>query len=182
MSRTRVRFGSFAPILAIVAIVWIVEAVNLFFGHGFARFGIVPRTLDGLIGIVVSPFIHTSLYHAMANTVPLLILGGLVAVDGKRRFNNVTAFVVIVGGLGVWLFARTASHAGASGLVFGYFGFLLARGWFDRRFLYVLIAVGVLLFYGGMIWGVMPHFGRTSWEAHLFGALAGGAAAWLKVR
>ncbi|MCB1740258.1 MAG: rhomboid family intramembrane serine protease [Gammaproteobacteria bacterium] len=168
------------PVLMLLAIIWLVEIVNLLLGHGLGRFGIVPRTLDGLVGIPFAPLLHASLGHALVNSMPLLVLGVLVAAHGRRSFVQVTVVVAVLGGLGVWLIGRPGSHVGASGLIFGYFGYLLGCALFRRELLSMLIAGVALLLYGGLILGVLPVSGPTSWEGHLFGLLAGGVVAWLE--
>ena len=127
--------------------------------------------------IGLSPFLHGGLGHVISNTVPLLILAGFVALRGPSRLLYVTLIVVVVGGAGVWVFGRTAAHVGASGLVFGYFGYLMASGWYDRRPLSIIIAVGVFFLYGTLLFGVFPTAGFVSWEGHLFGLIAGVLAA-----
>ena len=162
---------------AFVAAIWVLAAVNVVAGDRLDDYGIVPRTADGLWGIALAPFLHAGFGHALSNTVPLLMLGGLVAARGWRVLLGVTLFVVLLGGAGVWLVARGGSHVGASGLVFGYFGYLVARGWYDRRVVSILIAVAVMVVYGGLLFGVLPTGGRVSWEGHLTGLLAGVLAA-----
>ncbi len=152
---------------------WGVALVNILAGQRLLTFGIVPRTPEGLIGIPLSPFLHDGLAHLLANTVPLAVLGGLVVVRGRRSLMAVTAFIVLVGGAGVWLFARPSVHIGASGLVFGYFSYLIAGGWYNRSPLSIVLAVLVIFFYGGLIWGILPATPRVSWEGHLFGLVAG---------
>ena len=168
---------SFLALLAIAAAMWAVEVANAFMGHRLNDYGILPRTTAGLIGIPLAPFLHAGFGHVLGNTIPLLALGSLVALQAKRAFAVATLFVVLVGGAGVWLVGRSDLHVGASGLVFGYFGFLVARGWFDRRFVPVLIALAVLVMYGGLLFGVLPTRGFVSWEGHLCGLLAGILAA-----
>ena len=164
-------------ILGFLSVIWAVELLNGFLDHQLNGWGILPRTTLGLIGIPLSPFLHGSFSHAVTNTVPLLVLGGLVGLRGSQTLAGVSLFVVIVGGVAVWGLGRTAIHVGASGLVFGYFGYLLARGWYDRKPSSVLIAIAVLLVYGGLILGVLPTRSFISWEAHLFGLIAGLLAA-----
>ena len=125
----------------------------------------------------LAPFLHGGFGHVISNTVPLLLLGSLVAARGWQTLLGVTLFVVLLGGAGVWLVARGGSHVGASGLVFGYFGYLVARGWYDRRIVSILIAVVVIVVYGGLIFGVLPTGDRVSWEGHLTGLIAGVLAA-----
>ena len=161
-------------LLGFVAVIWIVELANIFAGHGLNAYGIVPRTVEGLRGIPLSPFLHAGIGHVLANTVPLLVLGGFVALRGKGAFPWISAAIIIVGGAGVWLIGRSAVHVGASGLVFGYFGYLVARGWYDRSILSILVAVIVIVVFGwGILLGVLPMGGFISWEGHLCGLLAG---------
>lgn len=160
-------------LIGFVAIIWVVELVDGFTGNNLDQFGIVPRRLSGLVGIPLSPLLHGSKDHVLSNTLPLLILGGFVALRGKTVLVNLTMFVTFVGGLGVWVIARPGVHLGASILVFGYFGYLLGRGWYDRSLLSIIVAVLVLVLYGGLIFGVLPIQGFVSWEGHLTGLLAG---------
>ena len=164
-------------VLAAVVLLWAVEAANHFTGHQLNTWGILPRTVTGLRGIPLSPFLHGNLSHLLVNTVPFLVLGGLVALQGRRAFLGVSLFVIICGGIALWLFGRMAYHIGASGLIFGYFGYLVARAWYERSPGSILIALVTLFFYGGLIWGVLPTTTYISWEGHLFGLLAGILAA-----
>lgn len=145
--------------------------------HRISAFGIVPRTVDGLRGILLWPFLHASFGHVLSNTLPMAVLGGVIAMRGRRVLLQVSLTVALVSGVGVWVFARPGIHVGASGLVFGYFGYLVARGWYQRSFSAVVVAILVVFFYGGLIFGVLPSFGFVSWEGHLFGLLAGVLAA-----
>jgi membrane associated rhomboid family serine protease len=165
-------------LFAFVAVIWLVEIVDLLFFRGaLDEAGIRPRTEGGLWGIVFAPFLHGGPRHLVANTVPLLILGWLVALRGLRDWVWVTVVCVLIGGLGVWLFGRANSvHLGASGLIFGYLGYLLLRGFWERSVLAIGIAVVAGLLYGSALWGVLPGRRGISWEGHLFG-LAGGAGA-----
>lgn len=166
-------------LLGFVALIWLIEVVDLvFMGGALDSLGIRPRTLSGLPGIVAAPFLHVGFFHLAANTVPFLVLGWLILVRETWHFFAVTAIVTILGGLGVWLFGRPMTvHVGASGLIFGFFGFLLLAGWFERKLSTILLSLVVLLTYGGMIWGVLPGRLGISWEGHLFGFLAGILAA-----
>ena len=168
-------------LLALVVAIWAVEVVNeVFFDHELNRYGILPRTVEGLRGIAFSPFLHGGFGHLAANTLPLLALGGLIAVRGRGSFPGVTVFIIGVGGAGVWLAGRTALHVGASGLVFGYFGYLVARGWYERSVLSILVALAVILVFGwGMLFGLLPTEEFVSYEGHLCGLAAGVLVAWL---
>jgi membrane associated rhomboid family serine protease len=142
------------------------------------RHGIHPRTVEGLWGILTAPFLHLSFYHLMANSVPFIVLGGIVLLGGRRMFWGVTIFVMLFGGLGVWCLAATnTNHVGASGLIFGYLGFLLARGIVERSIVWFLVSLAILISYGGLLWGVLPLHIGVSWQSHLAGFLAGIAAA-----
>ena len=167
-------------ILVAVCLIWAVEAVNVLSGRHLTSLGILPRHLSGLIGIPLSPFIHGSVSHAMVNTMPFLVLGGLVALRGVRAFLSISVFVILCGGAALWLFGRASYHVGASGLIFGYFGYLVARGWYERSTITILTALLALFLYGGLVWGVLPSRSFISWEGHLFGMLAGVLAARLQ--
>ena len=169
-----------SPVLGAVCLIWAVEAVNALSGRQLTGLGILPRHLSGLIGIPLSPFIHGSVSHAMLNTVPFLVLGGLVALRGAKAFTSISVFVILCGGAALWLFGRASYHIGASGLIFGYFGYLVARGWYERSTVAILTALLALFLYGGLVWGVLPSRSFISWEGHLFGMLAGVLAARLQ--
>jgi membrane associated rhomboid family serine protease len=171
------------PVLSVVitfiAAIWVIELVDLFvMSNRLDAWGIHPRSMWGLVGIPLSPFLHGGFGHLISNTIPLLILGTVVGFRGVRNLVEVTTIIALVGGAGVWLIGKSASvHIGASGLVFGFFGFLITRGFFDKSIRSLLVGVGVLLFYGGLIWGVLPTDPNVSWEGHLCGLLAGALAA-----
>ncbi|MBA2449957.1 MAG: rhomboid family intramembrane serine protease [Chloroflexi bacterium] len=162
-----------------IALIWALELVDLLlFGGSLDAFGIRPRTPSGLLGIIFAPFLHGGLPHLVANTVPFLTLGWLVMLRRTSDFFVVTLIAGLVGGLGVWLVGRPNSvHIGASGLVFGYLGYLLLRGYFERSVSAILLSIAVGLFYGGALWGLLPSQPGVSWQAHLFGFLGGGGAA-----
>lgn len=172
-----------ALLLGFLLSLWTVQVVNELTNHGMDGWGVVPRSVRGLAGIPISPFIHGSWKHLILNSIPLLVLGGLVVMRGSAVFIELTAFVALLGGTGVWLFADLAertesSHIGASGVIFGYFGFLVASGWYDRSALAVLEALVAIVLYGSVIFsGVVPANNGVSWEGHLFGLLAGILAA-----
>lgn len=160
-----------------IAVIWGVEVANTLMDHRLSEFGIVPRTTEGLRGILLWPFLHAGFGHVISNTLPMAVLGGVIAIQGRNTLLKVSAIVVVVSGAGVWVFARPGIHVGASGLVFGYFGYLVARGWYQRSLSSVAVAILVVFFYGGLIFGIVPSFGFVSWEGHLFGLMAGILAA-----
>lgn len=164
-----------------VALLWVLEAVDVATGHALDAYGITPRDTGELGDIVPSAFLHFGFAHVAANSVPLLIFGFLAALGGIRRFLAVAALIVVADGLGVWLVSPSNTNtAGASGVVFGLFGYLLVRGFVDRKPLD--IAVGLVI---GAIWGssillgISPANTSVSWQGHLFGLVAGIAAAWV---
>lgn len=160
-------------IIGFVAIMWAVELINMILDHRLSTWGIFPRTIRGLWGILFSPFLHASIFHILLNTVPFVILGGLVILRGLRLFLELSLLITLLGGSALWLFGRSSYHVGASGLIFGYFGFIVARGWFNRSLGSLFIAFITLFLYGGILWGLLPTFTYISWEGHLFGLLAG---------
>ena len=178
----RSRLGSAAIVTAVlVALIWGQELTDqLIFGGRLDAYGIVPRHLSTLGHIFTAPFLHGDFAHLLSNTLPLAVLAFLNALRGAARFVVATLIIVVVGGLLVWLLARGGLHLGASELVFGYFGLLLASAVQERRPASILAAAAALLLYGTALWGVLPSDPRISWESHLFGFLAGVLAArWL---
>lgn len=164
-----------------VALIWIVELMDWVILKGaLDAYGVRPRTVDGLRGIIFMPFLHRGFGHLLANTIPIIILGWLVMVRRTADIFLVAAVTILVSGLGVWLFGGSNSiHVGASGLIFGFFGFLLARAYFERSLAAIVLAVVVFLLYGGIIWGVLPGQNGVSWQGHLFGFIGGVLAAYL---
>jgi len=157
---------------------WAVEVIDTFvLSDRLQSNGILPRRLDGLDGVLWAPFLHGQWNHLIANSLPFAVLGGLVAIWGTRRWLGVTVIIIVVGGLATWAFAGFGNHIGASGVVFGYFGFLIGAVLFERKWWPLLPAtIAILVFGSAMLGGVVPTDG-VSWEGHLFGALAGFLAA-----
>jgi len=147
-----------------------------------AQLAIVPRTGPGLVGLVTSPFVHAGFAHLAANLPPFLVLGVLVLRHGESRFPLVALAIALGEGGLLWLFGRRAAHVGMSGVIFGFFGWLIAVAWFTRTTPDLLVAGGVLLVYGGMLAGLAPARKGTSWEGHLFGLIAGIGTAWCQYR
>ena len=166
----------------VVALLWGIECVNALLGHRLISWGILPRTFGGLVGIPLSPFLHGSFTHLILNTVPLVTLGSFVAFYGVRLFVAVSLWIILLSGTALWLFGRSAYHVGASSVLFGYFGYLVARGWYERSVTALLVALLTLVLYGSIVWGVLPTRSYISWEGHLFGLLAGVLVARLGTR
>ncbi len=176
----RAFFRRATALAAFVALLWAIQVVNWIIGYGFnPAFGLIPRHVSGLDGIIAMPLLHGNFAHLMANTPPLLVMGGLLVATATRALLAVNAVVLCLGGGLVWLFGSSAIHIGASGLIFGWFGFLVARGLVDRSPVTLGAALLVGFLYVSILWGALPGQPGVSWEAHLFGAIAGAAAAFL---
>ena len=165
-------------LLALVALMWAVEVVDVIADHQLDQYGIEAREPQGLDGIVTAPFLHVGFGHLISNTIPFVIMGLLIAVEGARRLVAVFAIVALVSGLGTWIVAPEGSiHVGASGVVFGFATYLIARGWFNRRTSQIAIGLVILVIWGGvLVGGLQPREG-ISWQGHLFGAIGGVVAA-----
>jgi len=163
-----------------IVFIWLLEAIDWVLGGKLDQFGILPRQVSGLWGIGAAPLLHVGFAHVAANTIPFLVLGWFVLLRGVKTFVLVTLITMLVSGLGTWLIGPSASiHLGASGLVFGYFGYLLTRGYFERSWEAIVWSIAVALLYGGMLVGLFPNSMGISWQMHLFGFLGGGLAAYL---
>ncbi len=163
--------------------IWSAFWINaIFFGGSLDNYGIRPRSVDGLLGILFAPLLHADLAHLIGNTVPAAIFTGLIAFSSQRLWWQVTTIVALVSGLATWVIAPFYTiHIGASGLIYGWLAFLVVRGFLNRS--PGQIAIGMLLgfSYSGYIWGVFPTDAAVSWQMHLFGGV-GGVLAAMKLR
>lgn len=163
---------------AMVAVMWIVELADGPLDGRLDQLGIEPKRIDGLLGIPFAPFLHTGVSHLATNTVPLLILGSIIAVSGLRVFTFVTVTTGLLAGLGTWATADEGTiHIGASGIVFGYASYLMVRGLYTRRALDLLVGVIVIAVYGATMLVSFEARPGISWQGHLFGAMGGVLAA-----
>ncbi len=162
-----------------VVYTWSLAFVNLLLCQGALNgFGIRPRTSMGLLGILFSPFLHGNWEHLVANTIPFFTLGWFVMLGGISNFFIVTTFAVLIRGLGLWLFGRPNSvYIGASGVIFGYLGFLLLRSYFQTDSLSIVLTTIVGFLYGRQLWGIFPIEEGVAWDGHLFGLIGGVLAA-----
>jgi membrane associated rhomboid family serine protease len=166
-----------------VLLLWLLELVDLIVGGRLDHLGIHPRSLHGLIGIALAPLLHAGFGHLLTNTLPLLVLGSLLMIHGLKTAVFVSLVIAAISGFGTWLIAPTKSiHIGASGLVFGWVGFLLWIGFLERKWWGILLSIAVGFFYGSILLGVLPLQEGISWQSHLFGALGGIAAAYSVAR
>lgn len=167
--------------LGFTVLLYLIEIADQLLPLDLDRGGIVPRAVAGLDGIVWAPLLHGGWGHLFANTLPVLVLGFLAMAGGLGAWIALTATIWLLGGLGVWITGGGLT-VGASILAFGWLAFLLVRGLFNRSIKQLGVAVALLVYWGGMLWGVLPGQPGISWQGHLFGALAGVLAAWLSAR
>lgn len=164
---------------AMLVLMWVIEVVDLIPGTSLDSWGIRPRTIRGLFGIAAAPLLHSGFPHLIANSIPFAVLGIAIAFGSVARFAQVVLIVAVVSGLGTWLFGQSNSvHIGASGLVFGFVTYLVSRGIFARKILWLIGGVIVMVVYGGILWGLLPRPG-VSFTGHVFGAIGGVVAAWI---
>jgi membrane associated rhomboid family serine protease len=178
--RGQTQFEGLVVLGGIVSIMWILQAINSLDSNRIAMSdGIFARNFDHIWGIFTAPFLHFSWQHLIANTVPFLFMGVVIALQGARRLLLVTLVIIVVGGLGTWLIAPSGTDtAGASGVVFGYATYLFARGFFNRSVLELLTGLVVGVVWGGaLLSSVVPHTG-VSWQGHVCGAIGGVVAAY----
>lgn len=154
-----------------------VHVVNIFTGGALSNYGIEPRQIGGAYTIATAPLIHADVGHLGSNLAAFVVLGSLVLLQGLRYFVKASAVIILLGGALVWLLGRPGDHIGASGWIFGLWSLVIALAWFDRSPRNIAIALAVVFFYGGMVFGVLPTQGYVSFESHLFGAIAGVVAA-----
>ncbi len=177
--------GALIVMVSVGALLWIVQFVNAADDYDLDRFGVKPREVGGLWGVLTMPFLHASFGHMFSNTIPLVLIGWVLLLSGLRTWVTVTAIVVIGGGALTWLAGPGHSViVGASGMIFGWLGYLLARAYFSRRLKWIVVAVLVLIFFGTLLFGLFPTLNsNVSWQAHVCGFAAGiGAGALLHPR
>lgn len=164
-------------IAAICAVMIGTHLLNLALGGALYDFGLEPRNLNGADGILFAPLLHGDFGHLGSNLGGFIVLASLTLIDGVRRFAKASAIIIILGGVLLWVFGRNAIHIGASGWIFGLWAMVIAQAWYDRRWRNIVIALGVLIFYGSMALGFLPLQPGVSFEGHMFGAIAGVVAA-----
>ena len=169
----------FKVLIVSLTIFWVIEILDFFvFKGSLDRYGIQPHNPVGLRGILFAPFLHGGFGHLIANTIPFIALGWLTMIQETSDFYIVSVLSALVGGIGVWLFGTPGSvHIGASILIYGFLGFLLLRGYFQKNAPSIILSIFVTIAYGGLIWGVFPANTGVSWQGHLFGFIGGALAA-----
>ena len=177
-SVTRALKGHALVLGGTLAVFWVVFVVNFLLGGSLLTLGVIPRTTIGLRGILFAPFLHASLSHLVANSIPFVALGWMVMLRDERHFIPVTVAGMIGSGLMAWLLGAPGTvHIGASGVIFGYLGYLMLTGWYTRSFGSILLSVIVTLVWGSLVLGMMPGESGISWQAHIGGFLGGALAA-----
>jgi membrane associated rhomboid family serine protease len=164
--------------LMIMLVLYAVHVVNWLSGYRLNAFGIYPRKFSGLRGIIFSPFLHANFNHLFFNSIPLFILVSFVLLNGMHAFVCVTITIMVLSGVAVWLVGRPAYHIGASGVIMGYWGYLLLYAYEHTTVISVALAVVCIYYFGGLIFNLFPTKVKSSWEAHFFGFLSGLAAAY----
>ena len=159
-----------------------VHIVNILVQYQLNQYGIYPRHWQTLWTIFTAPFLHGSIYHLVNNLIGLCLFSGFYLIHSLRRYVYSSFVIILVTGLLVWLLGRNAIHIGASGWVFGSWGLCIATAWFERKLMNILIASIVIVFYGGVIYGVLPRDPNVSFESHLFGVIAGVFSAYLNAK
>ncbi len=160
-------------------VLWVIHLITYLMNIYPYKLGILPRNLYGLAGIFTSPLIHGSFSHLISNTAPLVFMGIGIFYFYPKVAYKVFTIIYLGTGVLVWLFAREVYHIGASGIIYGFVSFLFFSGIFRKDNRSIALALVVILFYGGLIWGVLPVERGVSWESHLFGAIAGIVSAFL---
>ena len=172
--------GALMVIVAFLGVLWAIQIVNAEDDYGLDRFGLRPRQTSGLWGVLTQPLLHASYGHLASNTVPLLGVGWVLMLSGIRVWAFVSVAVVVVGGLATWLVAPHGLIVGASGMVFGWMGYLLARAFFSRRVKWIVVAIGVLAFFGTLLGSLTPGVDSdVSWQSHLCSFVVGVGVGWL---
>lgn len=158
--------------LYLVVLIWLVEAFEFITGISLTRFGIFPRDIEGLIGIITGPFIHSDWMHLISNTLPLFILTSVLIIFYEKVATGAFIIIWLFGGFFVWSFARDSYHIGASGLIYGLVSFVFWSGIFRGSSKSIILSLMVLIFYSGYFLGLAPKEG-VSWESHMMGAFVG---------
>jgi len=159
--------------LGFVALIWLIQLLNWGLDLELERFGVRPRQLAGLPGILLAPLLHGSFAHLATNSLPLLVLGtGMLYLYPSSALKVIPA-VYLGPGIAVWLFARASVHVGASGLVYGLVSYIFVAGVIRRDTRAIAASLLVSFLYGSLAWGVLPIKPGVSWETHLAAALIG---------
>ncbi len=167
-------FRAILPGVLLAGFMWLIKVLEVVLGQDWGKYGLYPKEIFGVKGIITMPFLHGSFSHLMANTVPLIVLWTFIHINYREVARKVVIWTILTTGLWTWSFARPNFHIGASGLVYGLISFVLFSGFLRRDRASLALSLLVVFLYGGFIWGMLPQEGNNvSWEAHLSGGIAG---------
>lgn len=172
MAKTNAFISSLKYSSILVIIIWVIQALS-YLNINFTQWGIYPRSVDGLWGIVAAPLIHADTQHILANTIPFFILSFLLFLFYKRRASTFLILIWLTSGVLTWIIGAKGWHIGVSGVIYGLVTFLIVAGIMSRNWKLILVSIVVVIGYSGLIWGVFPQDTNVSWEGHLSGAIAG---------
>lgn len=176
-----IRSPSIRVLLGIAITMITIHIINMILGGQLSNYGVIPREFSRLWGIFTAPWVHNDIPHLLGNLSAFLVLSWLCMLRSIRYFIIASAFIIVVGGVLVWLFGRSASHAGASGWIFGLWALLIANAYFERTIKNSIIGIVIFILYGGLLWGLLPS-SRVSFEGHIAGMAAGVLFAWLTTK
>jgi membrane associated rhomboid family serine protease len=160
--------------LKIVAILWVIHIINFLTRYSLNKLGLQTRSLRGLSGIVFSPVLHGDFNHLFFNTIPFFVLSDLVLLNGRSTFYSISLAIIVLSGILLWLFGQRGIHIGASGLIMGYLGYLLAKAYFQVMGTTIILAGVCIYYFGGLLLSVFPGAKKNvSWDGHIFGLLSG---------
>ena len=165
--------GNALKVLIFIGILWGIKIFDTIVPIDLSNFGIVPRTIRGLAGILFAPFLHANYFHLMSNTIPAFVLLLVLILFYKKESPIVILLSIVMGGALVWIFGRSASHVGISGLIYSMAAFLITAGFIKKDIKSLLLSIVIIVLYGGLIWGIFPGRFWISWEGHFFGAIVG---------
>ena len=157
----------------ILLVLWGIYVINLLLGKRLLYFGLRPRQLIGLPGILCAPFLHANFNHIFFNSIPLVVLANFILLQGLPAFMHVSALIILFSGLLVWCFAKPGLYVGASGVITGYWGYLVAYAYYQSTTTSLILACICVIYFAGVLWSIFPGKQHVSWQGHLFGLIAG---------
>lgn len=163
-------------VLSLLGFLWGIHIINWILGYRLNILGIYPRHPLGLIGIFTSPFLHGHFNHIFFNSIPFVILASFVLLEGLQPFLIISAIIILLSGLGIWLFGRKSIHIGTSSLIMGYLGYCLVNAYYNVSVVSVGVALVCLYYFASLLFSIFPSDVKVSWEGHLFGLMAGVAS------
>ena len=169
---------NFIPPFLFVALLWIIKGIEIYYEFHFSKYGLLPRNIDALTGIITFPLVHGDWDHLISNSAGMLVLGFLLFTFHREIAYRVVTQIWLLHGVWLWLGGRTTYHIGSSGIIYGLAAFLFFTGVFKKEKSTMTISLLVVFLYGSMVWGLMPFLQGISWEGHLFGGAAGLLMAW----